>query len=64
MIGELGLPGAAAYSVIALLIFGPSKLASVGKGLIGAAIRNFKSVVSGPENPRTSQKKIGVRDER
>ena len=34
---------------IALLIFGPSKLAGLGKGL-GEGIRNFKSAIKDGEN--------------
>jgi sec-independent protein translocase protein TatA len=33
---------------IALLVFGTSKFAAVGKGL-GEGIRNFKSAMKGPE---------------
>jgi sec-independent protein translocase protein TatA len=42
--GKLGFPELLVLLVIALLIFGPSKLGQVGKGL-GEAIRNFKSAV-------------------
>ena len=42
---------------IALLIFGPSKLAGLGKGL-GEGIRNFKSAVKDGENePKDETKK-------
>jgi sec-independent protein translocase protein TatA len=34
---------------IALLLFGPSKFADLGKGL-GEGIRNFKSSMKDPEN--------------
>jgi sec-independent protein translocase protein TatA len=44
MIGKLGLPEILIILAIALLIFGPSKLADLGKGL-GEGIRNFKSAV-------------------
>jgi sec-independent protein translocase protein TatA len=44
MIGKLGLPEILILLAIALLIFGPSKLADLGKGL-GDGIRNFKSAV-------------------
>jgi sec-independent protein translocase protein TatA len=40
----LGLPEILILLAIALLIFGPSKLADLGKGL-GDGIRNFKSAV-------------------
>jgi len=44
MIGKLGLPELLLILAIALLIFGPSKLADLGKGL-GEGIRNFRSSV-------------------
>jgi sec-independent protein translocase protein TatA len=41
---------------IALLLFGPSKLADLGKGL-GEGIRNFKSAVKeGEEKPKDPPK--------
>jgi len=49
MIGKLGLPELLLILAIALLIFGPSKLADLGKGL-GEGIRNFKSSVKNDEN--------------
>ena len=49
--GKLGLPELAIIAVIALVIFGPSKLADLGKGL-GEGIRNFKdSVKDGEKHP-------------
>jgi sec-independent protein translocase protein TatA len=44
MFGKLGLPEILLILAIALLIFGPSKLADLGKSL-GEGIRNFKSAV-------------------
>jgi sec-independent protein translocase protein TatA len=44
MIGKLGLPELLLIAGIALLIFGPSKLADLGKGL-GEGIRGFKDAV-------------------
>jgi sec-independent protein translocase protein TatA len=48
----LGLPEVLIILAVALLIFGPSKLADLGKGL-GEGIKNFKSAVKdgeqGPE---------------
>ena len=41
--------------VIALLIFGPGKLAGLGKGL-GDGIRNFKSAVSDPPKDDAEKK--------
>lgn len=49
--GEIGLPEILIILAIALLIFGPSKLAGLGKGL-GEGIKNFKSSLKGdPEDP-------------
>ena len=42
MPGKLGLPEILLILAVALLIFGPSKLADLGKGL-GEGIKNFKS---------------------
>lgn len=49
MIGKLGLPEILIILAIALLIFGPSKLADLGKGL-GEGIRNFKSSIKEGED--------------
>ncbi len=54
MIGKLGMPELLIIMAIALLIFGPSKLADSGKGL-GEAIRNFKSAIKdepAPQQPK------------
>ena len=50
MIGKLGLPEILVVLVIALLIFGPGRLAELGKGL-GEGIKNFKSSVKDGEQP-------------
>lgn len=54
MLGKLGLPEVLILLAIALLLFGPSKLADLGKGL-GEGIRNFKSAVS--DNKSDAEKK-------
>jgi sec-independent protein translocase protein TatA len=55
--GKLGLPELAIILVIALLVFGPSKLADIGKGL-GEGIKNFKSgLKDGGEAPPPAEKK-------
>lgn len=57
----LGLQELLVILVIALIIFGPSKLPQIGSGL-GKAIRDFKKGVSGDEaeegskNEKTSTK--------
>jgi len=49
--GKLGLPEILLILAVALLVFGPSKLADLGKGL-GEGIKNFKSAVKdGEEGP-------------
>jgi sec-independent protein translocase protein TatA len=52
MPGKLGLPELLVIAAIALLIFGPSKIADLGKGL-GEGIRNFKSAMKDGETPVT-----------
>jgi sec-independent protein translocase protein TatA len=49
--GKLGLPEILLILAIALLIFGPSKLADLGKGL-GEGIKNFKSAVKNDEEEK------------
>ena len=56
MIGKLGPMELLVLLAIALLIFGPSKLADLGKGL-GEGIRNFKSAVKDGENPDKNAEK-------
>ena len=48
MPGKLGLPEILLLLAVALLVFGPSKLADLGKGL-GEGIKNFKSAVKDGE---------------
>jgi sec-independent protein translocase protein TatA len=47
--GKLGLPEILLLLAVALLVFGPSKLADLGKGL-GEGIKNFKSAVKDGED--------------
>jgi sec-independent protein translocase protein TatA len=48
--GKLGVPELILIAIVALIIFGPSKLADLGKGL-GEGIKNFKSAVKEGETP-------------
>ena len=50
MFGSIGMPELIVIFVIALLVFGPSKLPDLGKSL-GEAIRGFKKAVSETEKP-------------
>lgn len=45
MFGSLGMPELIVIFVVALVVFGPSKLPDLGKSL-GEAIRGFKKAVS------------------
>ena len=56
MPGKLGFPEIALILVIALLIFGPSRLSGVGRGL-GEGIRNFKNAMRGDEAPPNPEQK-------
>jgi sec-independent protein translocase protein TatA len=53
---KIGLPEVLIILAIALLIFGPSRLADLGKGL-GEGIRNFKSSVKDGESGGEAEKK-------
>jgi sec-independent protein translocase protein TatA len=55
MPGKLGLPEILLILAVALLVFGPSKLADLGKGL-GEGIKNFKSAVKDGEDQGTDKK--------
>ena len=48
--GKLGLPEVLIILCIALLLFGPSKLADLGKGL-GEGIKNFKTAMKNGDEP-------------
>ena len=48
MFGSLGAPELIIIFVVALMVFGPSKLPELGKSL-GEAIRGFKRATSDPE---------------
>ncbi len=55
MFGKLGLPELLVIMAIALLIFGPSKLADLGKGL-GEGIKGFKSAMKDEDKPAPEKK--------
>lgn len=45
MFSRIGIPELVLIAVIALLIFGPGKLAGIGK-LLGSSVREFKNAAS------------------
>ncbi len=49
--GQLGLPEILIIMVIALLVFGPKKLPSLGKSL-GEGITSFKKAISGQDDEK------------
>lgn len=48
MLGSLGAPELIVIFVVALVVFGPSKLPEFGKSL-GEAIRGFKKAINEPD---------------
>ncbi|MFC4557332.1 twin-arginine translocase TatA/TatE family subunit [Virgibacillus kekensis] len=42
MIGNIGIPGLILILVIALIVFGPSKLPEIGKA-VGSSLKEFKN---------------------
>ena len=55
MFGKLGIPELMLILVIALIIFGPGKLADIGKGL-GEGISNFKKGMKDGTDQPTEKK--------
>ncbi|WP_042347776.1 twin-arginine translocase TatA/TatE family subunit [Bacillus massiliigorillae] len=64
MLSNIGIPGLILVLVIALIIFGPSKLPEIGKAF-GSTLKEFKKstrdLVSDdePKDDHTDQKKLG-----
>ncbi|MCP8616091.1 twin-arginine translocase TatA/TatE family subunit [Salirhabdus salicampi] len=46
MLSNIGVPGLILILVIALIVFGPSKLPEIGKA-VGSSLREFKKAASG-----------------
>jgi sec-independent protein translocase protein TatA len=56
MEGKIGIWEILLIVGIALLLFGPSKFASLGKS-IGEGLRNFKSAMKEEESPKKEEEK-------
>jgi len=56
MEGKVGLTEILFIVAIALLLFGPSKFAALGKGL-GEGIKNFKSSMKQEDEPKKEEEK-------
>jgi sec-independent protein translocase protein TatA len=63
MFGSLGAPEIIVIFVVALVVFGPSKLPDFGKSL-GEAIRGFKKAINDEAKPaiEDSQPKVKTED--
>ena len=62
MFGSLGAPEIIVIFVVALVVFGPSKLPEFGKSL-GEAIRGFKKAVSDSEKTPIDDSQPKVKSE-
>ena len=55
MFGQLGVPEMLVILVIALLVFGPKKLPSLGKSL-GEGLTSFKKALNGQDDEKSDEK--------
>ena len=62
MFGSLGAPEILVIFVVALVVFGPSKLPEFGKSL-GEAIRGFKKAISDREKTPIDDSQTRVKSE-
>ncbi|MFD1447368.1 twin-arginine translocase TatA/TatE family subunit [Oceanobacillus profundus] len=49
MLGNIGIPGLILILIVALIVFGPSKLPEIGKAF-GNSLREFKNATQGIVN--------------
>ncbi|OEH92819.1 twin-arginine translocase TatA/TatE family subunit [Bacillus solimangrovi] len=61
MLSNIGLPGLILILVIALVIFGPSKLPEIGKAF-GNSLREFKNATNGLMDDDTKDKNKQTED--
>ncbi|GAA0480685.1 hypothetical protein GCM10008986_01580 [Salinibacillus aidingensis] len=57
--GQIGIPGLILILVVALVIFGPSKLPEIGKA-VGSSLKEFKRAASGVMSDDTDQQKKNI----
>jgi sec-independent protein translocase protein TatA len=62
MFGSLGAPEILVIAVVALIVFGPSKLPEFGKSL-GEAIKGFKKAINESENKPVDRTDVAERPE-
>jgi sec-independent protein translocase protein TatA len=62
MFGSLGMPELIVICVVALVVFGPSKLPDLGRSL-GEAIRGFKKAINENDKPPLKDSNNPNRDE-
>lgn len=57
MLSSIGIPGLILILVIALIVFGPSKLPEIGKA-VGSSLREFKKATTDIVNDSEDTKKL------
>lgn len=53
-LGNIGIPGLILILIIALIVFGPSKLPEIGKA-VGNSLKEFKNATKGIESDDSSK---------
>lgn len=57
MLSSIGIPGLILILVIALIVFGPSKLPEIGKA-VGSSLKEFKKATTDIVNDSDDSKKL------
>ncbi len=57
MLSSIGIPGLILILVIALIVFGPSKLPEIGKA-VGSSLKEFKKATNDIVNDSDDSKKL------
>lgn len=63
MLSSIGIPGLILILVIALVVFGPSKLPEIGKA-VGSSLREFKKATSDMVNDSDDSKKLDQKQDK